>query len=133
MKYIYLITSPSGKKYIGKAAMPVWQKINIRQARVDQFSNNTSPIVNAIQRYGWDNMDFKIIDRNDNWTLDELSAREQFWINRYNTASTGYNVNEQGNVDDVTHSLWWRYRLIKMKLQAEMHAASNNNTNSDSQ
>lgn len=109
MKYIYLITSPSGKQYVGKSTIDPDQKSVLYQSAAKYFPNVKRPILESIRKYGWDKMKFVIIERNDNWTSDELNQREKFWIQNYNTLNAGYNVTAGGDGhDSESAKIFWQ-------------------------
>lgn len=109
MKYIYLITSPSGKQYVGKSTIDPTQKFVLYQSSAKYFPEIKRPILEAIRKYGWDNMKFKIIEQNDQWTSNELNEREKYWIQHYNTVSTGYNVTSGGDGhDSESAKIFWK-------------------------
>jgi hypothetical protein len=91
MKYIYQITSPSGKIYIGQSKMSVENKLKAYRDLEKNIKSNRK-IANAIQKHGFNNMKFEIIEENSNWTNEELNAREIHWIAHYNTVNEGYNM-----------------------------------------
>jgi hypothetical protein len=108
MKYIYLITSPSGKQYVGKCTLPAEQKSAMYQSSAKYFHNIKRPILVAIRKYGWDNMKFEIIEQNDNWTTIELNTREKYWIQHYKTLHNGYNITGGGDGhDSESAKLFW--------------------------
>jgi group I intron endonuclease len=76
--YIYKITNPFGKIYIGKTT-----RLN---DRISCYRNNQSPeqrlISRSISKYGWDNHIFEIIDEAPFIELNEL---EQKYIQEYNS------------------------------------------------
>jgi group I intron endonuclease len=100
MKYIYLITSPSGKQYVGKSTLVPEEKSSLYQSAAKYYLDIKRPILESIRKYGWENMSFKIIERNDNWTSKELNDRETFWIKHYDTLKNGYNVTSGGDGHD---------------------------------
>jgi len=103
-----MITSPTGKQYIGKCTISVDEKVTLYQSAVKYFPNIKRPILNAIRKYGWENMEFTIIERNDNWTTSELNQREVFWIKHYNTLKLGYNVTGGGDGhDSESAKIFW--------------------------
>jgi group I intron endonuclease len=109
MKYIYLITSPSGKQYVGKSTIDPDQKSVLYQSATKYFPKIKRPILESIRKYGWDKMKFVIIERNDNWTSDELNEREKFWIQNYNTLTAGYNVTAGGDGhDSESAKIFWQ-------------------------
>jgi len=108
MKYIYLITSPSGKQYVGKCSISQSDKAVLYQSAAKYFPEIKRPILNAIRKYGWENMKFEIIERNDNWSTDELNKREAYWIRHYDTLNNGYNVTGGGDGhDSESAKLFW--------------------------
>lgn len=83
--YIYKITSPSNKVYIG-------QTIDLK-TRISKYRNlnckNQTRIFNSLVKYGWDNHIFEIIEIVIN--INILSEREVYFINFYNSFKTGLN------------------------------------------
>ena len=100
MKYVYIITSPSGKQYVGKCSISPSNKAILYQAAAKYYLDIKRPILNAIRKYGWENMKFKIIERNDDWSTDELNQRETYWIRYFDTLKNGYNVTGGGDGHD---------------------------------
>lgn len=118
MKYIYIITSPSGKQYVGKSTIDLDQKAILYQSASKYFTNIKRPIIEAIRKYGWENMKFNIIERNDNWTSEELNSREKYWIEYYKTLHAGYNVTSGGDGHDSDSAkLFWKNASIEWKQQ----------------
>jgi group I intron endonuclease len=69
---IYRITSPTGKVYIGQSVnIDIRKRAYINGHCVDQPS-----IYRSIQKYGWDNHIYEIIE---NCSLDQLNERELYW------------------------------------------------------
>lgn len=52
MGWIYMITSPSGKSYIGQTIRPI--QTRLKEHRTGKSSDCVA-IYNAIQKYGWEN------------------------------------------------------------------------------
>ena len=61
MKYIYLFTSPSGKRYVGQSTMSLKDKMKSYRDLEKNIRSNRK-IANAIQKYGLDNMKFEILE-----------------------------------------------------------------------
>ena len=108
MKYIYLLTSPNGKKYIGKSTLPIKKKIQIYENIAERDTSTTRLIVNAIRKYGWENFSFAIIE-DDILDNDILNEREIFYIDHmgtYYTKGNGYNMTIGGDgVDSKSASI----------------------------
>jgi len=85
---IYKITKKeNGKSYIG-------QSNNIERRFKEHRHKTDIPIELAIQKYGVDAFEYKIIEE---CSLDELDEKEKYWIAYYNTyKGFGYNCNEGG-------------------------------------
>ena len=52
MGYIYILTSPLGKSYIGQTIRPIEKRLEEHQQ-----SNGCVAIHNAIKKYGWENFE----------------------------------------------------------------------------
>ena len=95
---IYVATNTeNGKVYIG-------QTINTLRYRKNQHKNETYTknrprtfFHNAIAKYGIDAFQFAVID--DAQTIEELNAKEQFWIQWFNSTDKhfGYNLDSGGS------------------------------------
>jgi len=113
MGYIYCITSPSGKKYIG-------QTIRDYQKRFQEHCKLPGSCIlleNSIKKYGKDSMIFEVLEEIDNENLNE---REQFYIQHYNSMEpTGYNI-RSGGVKSI-HSENSKKRMSEAKLGKKNH------------
>jgi len=125
MKYIYIITSPSGKQYVGKSTIGPTQKSILYQSAAKYFPNIKRPILEAIRKYGWVNMKFKIIEQNINWSSDELNEREKYWIHKYETLQTGYNVTAGGDGHDSDSAkLFWQNVSTEWKEKRALNCST---------
>ena len=98
MGYIYKITSPNGKIYIG-------QTINVEQRKRHYKTSNFKQQIklwNSVQKYNWIPADtYEIIDSiliGEN--KSNLNEREKFWIKFYDSFNHGLNCNwgGEGNI-----------------------------------
>jgi group I intron endonuclease len=78
--YIYKITSPSGKIYIGKTFYISSRKANYKKYRC----KGQRILYNSLLKYGWDNHLFEIV-KEGIFTDEELSKLESHYIIHYNT------------------------------------------------
>jgi group I intron endonuclease len=86
--YIYKLTSPSGKVYIGRA---VHFKKRMMTHKHTAKSGVKRPLYEAIRKYGWESFIKEIIDSAEtNEAAYELELR---YIIEYDSANKGYNVN----------------------------------------
>ena len=91
-----MITSPSGKSYIGRS-------LNLEE-RLNKYKNllcsDQQYIYHAILKYGWDNMKVTILyseERNE-LSNDTLNRLEEEFIEKFNTLiPNGYNLKTGGN------------------------------------
>jgi group I intron endonuclease len=91
--YIYLLTSPSGKHYVGqtwhyKIRMSIYKNIN--GGRIHQQPK----IYNALKKYGPENFEYNMIDIC--YSQEELDDAEKYWIKFYNSIHNGYNCDLGG-------------------------------------
>ena len=90
---IYMAKFPNGKMYIGKTIYTLEYRKTQHKNDMCRDVNNRA-FYNAIKKYGWDNLNWNIIDTSE--TEEELSNKEIYWIKYYNTYihfknSMGYN------------------------------------------
>lgn len=92
MYTLYMHITPSNKRYIGITS----NKTNTRWKRGNGYISNTH-FYNAIQRYGWNNIQHIVIDTN--LSEEEAKKQEIYLIAKYETQnpSKGYNKTEGGN------------------------------------
>lgn len=82
---IYKLTSPSGKIYIGQAQCMYKRFRDYRKPRASKY------LKNAILKYGLENMEVDILERNV--PLNRLDEREQFYFDTLQPFDdTGYNI-----------------------------------------
>lgn len=95
MGYIYLITNLiNNKKYVGKTTQDIekrWKE-HIKDSKKERCE--IRPLYRAIRKYGKDN--FKI-EELEKCNTEALSDREQYWINKLNTYTDGYNATLGGD------------------------------------
>lgn len=87
MYYIYMHTSPSGKKYIGQTC----QKLNRRWRNGIGYKKNPY-FWRTIQKYGWDNFEHEIVFQCE--SLEEANRIEEYLISTHqsNDPRHGYNI-----------------------------------------
>lgn len=74
--------------YIGGSTNLKRRKIDhFKPYRINKFKH--LPIYEAMLKHGRENFEFEVIERT---TEKDLNAREEYYINKYNTAEDGYNV-----------------------------------------
>ena len=81
---IYKITNPEGKIYIGKSK-------NCHKRFSDYRAldcKNQPEIYYSLKKYGWFHHTFEVIEK---CIINILIAREQYWINHYNSINEGLN------------------------------------------
>lgn len=90
MGYIYMLTSPSGKSYIGQTYRPIQERLEEHRTGKSRYC---VAIYNAIQYHGWDNFDRDYYECPD----EELNNHEELMVEVLGTLSPGgYNLREGG-------------------------------------
>ena len=90
MGFIYCITSPSGKKYMGQTIGTVEERLRQHKKK----SSNCTLLKRAAKKYGWDNMRTQTLIKCSNKQLDKI---EKEYIKLYNSlAPAGYNCTTGG-------------------------------------
>jgi len=88
MGYIYILTSPYGKSYIGQTTRPIEKRLGEHQ-----YSKSTCGISGAIQYHGWDAFEKDWYECPD----EDLNKHERWMVNLMGTLSpNGYNLREGG-------------------------------------
>lgn len=91
MYSIYKFESPSGKSYIGQT-----KNVRERLWGHKSSSNSCRLLKQAIDKYGWNHMNFEIL--HENLSLHQANAIERFYILYFNTiAPSGYNLTTGGD------------------------------------
>ena len=87
--WIYKITNIQNNKiYIGQTIRPIQQRF---ERHINDAINNklNTHFARAIRKYGKDNFTIEIIDIAQ--TQEELTQKEKYWIDHYNSSNLGYN------------------------------------------
>ncbi len=92
MYFIYVLENRiNGKRYVGQTKNP-----SIRKRQHSYSSSKCPYIANAIQKYGWDNFEFIVLEEHEK--LSKANRKEKYWIRKLNTLSpNGYNLREGGD------------------------------------
>ncbi|AGE51349.1 GIY-YIG catalytic domain-containing endonuclease [Paramecium bursaria Chlorella virus CVG-1] len=89
MGFIYILTSPSGKSYIGQTNRPIEERFKEHQ----KSNSNCVAIYNAIQYHGWEKFEKDWYECPDK----DLNFDEELLIEKMRTlAPNGYNLREGG-------------------------------------
>lgn len=95
MPYIYKITNIINNKiYIGKTLATVEKRWKEHLSTYQKETENHRPLYSAMKKYGIDNF---LIDTIEECDVDQLSARERYWIEFYQSFKHGYNATLGGD------------------------------------
>ena len=96
MPYIYKITSPTNKIYVGQTVDLIRRKSNYKRLNC----KSQKKLYNSLKKYGWENHTFDIIEE---CNLEILGSREKYWKLFYNSIKKGLNIRldeeKGGNLD----------------------------------
>jgi len=114
MGYIYILTSTSGKSYIGQTIRPI--HIRLEEHRKGK-SIGCRAIYNAIQFYGWDAFDIDWYYCPD----EDLNKHEELMVEVFGTLSPGgYNLREGGG-SNGKHSEETKQKISESKTGEKNH------------
>lgn len=98
--FVYKLTSPSGKSYIGKSKD--YSK-RFDQHITEALNNSDRKICKAIRKYGKENISLEILE--ENISEDEACKLEIMYIEKFDTYKNGYNMTKGGDgIDSETQS-----------------------------
>ena len=118
---VYMLTSPSGKMYIGQTTDLYTRLHSYKKHKCI----GQDGILNALNKYGFENFKIDIlflVSNNENirTLLDEV---EIYLINKYNSTNSGIGYNIQnGGYENVKHSDFTRHKIsesLKGKIQSK--------------
>lgn len=82
MGFIYKITSPTGRLYVGQTKH-IQRRIGAYKHKlVNNYGWKNAMIMNSLKKYGWSSHKFEIIEECEN---EQLNEREIFWIKELDT------------------------------------------------
>lgn len=90
--YVYVHTFPDGKKYVGITC----QEPQVRWGKHGNGYSRQSKIWEAIQKYGWENIQHEII--RERLSSDEARQAEIELIASFNSIEDGYNIDNGGSL-----------------------------------
>lgn len=94
--FIYKYTSPSGKSYIGQTS----KSLKERAKNTGIGYLNCSIFYNAINKYGFENFNYEILEEVN---LSDIDEKEKYYIKKYDTVQPkGYNC-YPGGKNDYSH------------------------------
>ena len=95
MPYIYKITNLiNEKKYIGKTLISLDFRWKQHEKEALRERSKNRPLYRAIRKYGIENFKIELLEE---CTSKDLSQRECYWIDYYQTFSKGYNATLGGD------------------------------------
>ena len=118
MKYFIYKHNLNGKSYIGYTCMSVEERL---QKHIDD-SERGKPwhFHRAIAVYGKDNITTEILEEGELDSIKDIGKREIYWISKYDTYNTGYNMTKGGEGGDATSNHPNRDEIIEKVRQAGM-------------
>jgi len=96
--FIYsIVNKVNGKIYIGQTTRDIKKRIVEHKSAFNLQNHNNQYLLNAFNKYGWNNFEFSIIDTAI--SLDDLNLKEVDYIQKYKSIDKnfGYNIELGGN------------------------------------
>lgn len=101
--YIYKMTSPSGKVYVGITNSLERRKKEHKRSVGKKDKTKNLKITNAIKKYGFDNMNFEHICTAFN--EDYAKELEVYFVKKYDSYRNGYNLTWGGDSNPISGKL----------------------------
>lgn len=93
--FIYKITNDvNDKVYIGKTLLSIDKRLSEHKQDSCRDQKQTRPLYRAMNKYGCDKFHIELVEE---CPIDNLSEREIFWIDFYNSYKNGYNATIGGD------------------------------------
>ena len=108
--FIYKITSPSGRVYIGQTL-----DLSRRKSKYKRLDCKQQPkIFNSIEKYSWESHLFEIIEEIQNPDKKSLNEREKYWIEYFNSMENGLNCTGGGDSKSISPETIEKIRQSKI-------------------
>ena len=115
-----MLTSPSGKSYIGQTVRPIEERFKRHQRK----SSGCVAISGAIKKYGWENFVIDYYEVPD----EELNKHERWMVNLMGTLSPdGYNLKEGGGNGKLSEETKRRQREAQLGEKSYMFGRTGEN------
>ena len=87
-----ILNKVNNKIYIGQTVRSLNERINEHKSNFKINKSNNQYLLNAFNKYGWENFEFIIVDNVE--TIEDLNEKEIYYINLYksNDRNFGYNI-----------------------------------------
>ena len=96
MGLIYKITNKINNCiYIGKTIRSLEVRIAEHKRDSLKYNGQNIALYNAVQKYGWDNFTIEVVE--DNIPQEKIDEKEQYYIDKYNSYTEGYNCTLGGD------------------------------------
>lgn len=87
--FIYKITGPTGKSYIGASSGTIEKRM--REHKSFMKTGRKYPLHEDMRKYGYEAFKVEILEIIE--TKEKLLEKEEYWIRFYNSKENGYNLN----------------------------------------
>ncbi len=116
---IYKITCvPTQKVYIGQS-VNLKRRICNHRASLKHNRHTNEHLQSAVNKYGIENFKFEVIEYPEDTTIENLTAREQYWIDFFDSMNRekGFNRKEAGNAGNPSEETRAKMSEVQMGIK----------------
>lgn len=113
MAFIYCIENDiNHKKYVGKTSFTIEERLKEHTCDYKYEREKNRPLYKAINKYGKEHFHISQLEECEDSLVNE---REQYWIDKLNTYSCGYNATIGGDGNPLYNhdAIWDKYQELK--------------------
>jgi group I intron endonuclease len=108
MAIIYeIVNTTNNRSYVGQTRRTLNERLNYHKNE----NRKSTPLYNAIRKYGWENFSFHIVEECE---IDDINDREIYWIAEKKTLyPNGYNLTTGGN--QCSHNQYTKDKISRQR------------------
>ena len=117
---IYVITNvQNGKQYVGQTTGTYQNRYKEHCWAMKDTNKKNLPLYAAFCKYGLDSFECSLVEK---VPVSELDRREQYWIEKFNTFTDGYNATAGGQKNKSYYTEEERQHILEVWLDCDKNA-----------